>query len=78
MEIQNKSISFDDYLKGINALTIKQQLDLINALAEKVKLNIGKKRIRKYSIMDLEGLGAEIWKGIDVQQFVSKERASWG
>jgi len=77
MEIQNKSISFDDYLKGINALTIKQQLDLINALAEKVKLNIGKKRIRKYSIMDLEGLGAEIWKGIDAQQFVSKERASW-
>lgn len=77
MEIQNKSISFDDYLKGINALTIKQQLDLINALAEKVKLKIGKKRIRKYSIMDLEGLGAEIWKGIDAQQFVSKERASW-
>lgn len=77
MEIQNKSISFDDYLKGINALTIKQQLDLINALAEKVKLKIGKKRIRKCSIMDLEGLGAEIWKGIDAQQFVSKERASW-
>jgi len=27
--------------------------------------------------MDLEGLGADIWKGIDVKAYVEKERASW-
>jgi len=31
----------------------------------------------KHSVMELEGLGADIWKGIDAQQYVSKERESW-
>jgi len=30
------------------------------------------------SVMELEGLGAHIWKGVDAQQYVSKERKSWG
>ena len=29
------------------------------------------------SIMELEGLGADIWKGIDAQDYVHKERESW-
>jgi hypothetical protein len=27
--------------------------------------------------MELEGLGAHIWKKIDAQQYVRKERESW-
>jgi len=27
--------------------------------------------------LELEGLGAEIWKGIDAQEYVMKERESW-
>ena len=27
--------------------------------------------------MELEGLGADIWKGIDTQDYVHKERESW-
>ena len=29
------------------------------------------------SILELAGLGAEIWAGIDAQEYVSRERASW-
>ena len=36
-----------------------------------------KKRRVKHSIMELEGLGADIWKGIDAQEYVYKERESW-
>ena len=31
----------------------------------------------KHSIMELEGLGADIWEGIDAQEYVRKERESW-
>ena len=31
----------------------------------------------KHSIMELRGLRAEIWKGIDAQEYVNQERASW-
>ena len=77
MEIQKKSISFVKYINGIDTLTLNQQLDLINALVENVKLNMRKKRLKSHSIMDLEGLGADIWKKIDAKAYVEKERASW-
>ena len=31
----------------------------------------------KRSIMELEGLGKEIWDGIDAQDYVNEERDSW-
>jgi hypothetical protein len=29
------------------------------------------------SIMELQGLGKEIWQGIDAQRYVDEERATW-
>jgi len=29
------------------------------------------------SVLELEGLGAEIWQGIDAQEYVTGERSSW-
>lgn len=29
------------------------------------------------SLLDLEGLGAEIWRGIDAQAYIDAERDSW-
>ena len=31
----------------------------------------------EHSILELEGLGKEIWQGIDAQQYVDRERESW-
>jgi len=31
----------------------------------------------KHSIMELHGLGAEIWQGIDAQDFVNELRDEW-
>ncbi len=30
-----------------------------------------------YSVLDLKGLGKEIWQGIDAQEYVDQERSSW-
>ncbi|MBM4033008.1 MAG: hypothetical protein FJ291_14650 [Planctomycetes bacterium] len=29
------------------------------------------------SIMELRGLGKEVWGGVDAQEYVNRERASW-
>ena len=31
----------------------------------------------KHSLMELEGLGAEIWQGIDAQEYVNELRKEW-
>jgi hypothetical protein len=30
-----------------------------------------------HSILELEGLGAEIWEGIDAQEYVDQLRSEW-
>jgi plasmid stability protein len=32
---------------------------------------------RTYSILELQGLGKEVWKGIDADEHVEAERKSW-
>ncbi|MDP3979917.1 MAG: hypothetical protein Q8Q33_00735 [Chlamydiota bacterium] len=44
-------------------------------ISARLKKTIGQKK--KNSIMQLEGLGANIWKGIDAQDYVQKERDAW-
>lgn len=34
-------------------------------------------RPRKYTVYDLRGVGAEIWRGMNVEEFLRKERGSW-
>jgi hypothetical protein len=29
------------------------------------------------SVLELEGLGEEIWQGVDVEEYLRKERSSW-
>lgn len=32
---------------------------------------------KSFSILELKGLGKEIWEGIDAQEYVDQERRSW-
>ncbi len=31
----------------------------------------------RHSLLELEGLGKEIWEGIDPQKYIDEERKSW-
>jgi hypothetical protein len=42
-------------------------------LAGAVHVNIGATR----SILELQGLGKELWKGIDTAEYINDERRSW-
>jgi hypothetical protein len=76
METKRMSLSYSDYVRGIRFLNIDEQLTLLEIISTRLKKSIGKRR-KKNSIMELEGLGANIWKGIDAKDYVRKERESW-
>ena len=71
-----KKMSYKDYIYGIKLLSIEEQLNLLKIISNEVKNNFQKNN-QKRSVMELEGLGADIWKGIDVQDYIRKERESW-
>ena len=65
---------YADILEKISRLSRQQKTDLIAELESQVQAD-GNKGGR--SIMELEGLGKEIWEGIDAQEYVNAERDSW-
>lgn len=77
MTTKKMALSYGDYVKGIKGLKPEEQLSLVEVISARLKKTFVKKKIR-YSIMELEGLGANIWKDIDIQTYLRKERESWG
>ncbi len=66
--------SYQDIRRQVEDLTLDEQLRLLEELAVMVRRRGFVKP--KRSIMELEGLGKEIWQGLDVQESVNQERAS--
>ncbi|MDZ7261413.1 MAG: hypothetical protein ONB05_04835 [candidate division KSB1 bacterium] len=69
------SIIYEEVLVQVRELEPAEQLRLLEELAALVRLQMTMQRRR--SILELQGLGKEIWQGIDAQEYVDQERASW-
>ena len=73
MATDSKSPYAEILARARSELTKDEQSRLANELSNLAAQNEGKPR----RITDLRGLGAEIWKGVDVDQYISEERDSW-
>lgn len=67
--------TYQDIRRQVENLSQSEQLRLLEELAVMVRRRVTVKP--KRSIMELEGLGKEIWHGLDAQAYVNQERASW-
>jgi len=76
MPTKKVSLTYADYVRGIQRLRPEEQLSLVEIISVKLKKTLGRKKA-KHSVMELEGLGADVWKSIDAQHYVSEERESW-
>ncbi|MCX7992350.1 MAG: hypothetical protein N2651_01645 [Fimbriimonadales bacterium] len=68
------------YDEQIAPLTVQQKLRLIAKIAEELASLASSEPCEeagRRSLLELEGLGAEIWKGIDAQEYVNQLRAEW-
>lgn len=66
--------TYEQVLQMTKHLELPEQLQLLEALSRIVRYRVEEKQV--HSIMELEGLGAEIWQGIDAQEYVNQERDS--
>lgn len=62
-------------LQQVQLLEPADQLRLLEELAAIIRRQAALQTRR--SILELRGLGKEIWKNVDAQKYVDQERASW-
>jgi len=67
--------SYNEVLNQALSLKPDEQLRLISELLADVRHRVIPKP--QPSITELRGLGKEVWNGIDAQEYVDGERASW-
>jgi hypothetical protein len=53
---------------------LDEQLQLLKELAELIRSQIISHD--RHSIIELEGLGKEVWSGVDVEKYIDEERNS--
>jgi hypothetical protein len=64
------------YRDHIRPLPVRERLRLAERIiAEAAESELGDSRCR--SLLELEGLGAELWEGIDAQVYVDELRDEW-
>ena len=66
--------SYKSIVHLAGSLSRDEKLRLIRELSAHTGAN-GSNKDR--SVLELSGLGAEIWNGIDAQEYVRSERAAW-
>jgi hypothetical protein len=69
------AISYENALAMAESLSRDEQLRLIRELTDRAGEDVSEEP--EHSVMELCGLGNEIWEGIDAQEYVNRERASW-
>lgn len=65
------------YQSQIKLLTHAQQLRLIAIITSALAQDVAQETPRKRSILELEGLGAELWQGVDAQEYINQLRDEW-
>ena len=68
--------SYDEVKKSVEALPPGDQLRLIAELAGRLGGNLARQPRR--SLLELRGLGKSVWQDIDVDEYLRRERSSWG
>jgi hypothetical protein len=67
--------SYENVLRSAESLSRMEQLRLLSDLAEYLSLHGAPET--GTSILELQGLGKQVWQDIDAQAYVDRERASW-
>ena len=65
-------MTIQEMIQVARTLSVEERKQLIKAL-EKMGDDAPKKR----NLLELAGLGAEIWEGIDAQEYVNQLRSEW-
>ncbi len=69
-------MTIQEMIQEARTLSVEERKQLIKALVDIVNEPEAAPR-KKRNIMEFVGLGAEIWEGIDAQEYVNQLRSEW-
>lgn len=69
------TVAYKDVLSRAQHLTLTEQIRLLEELAASARHQVMLQT--RPSILELQGLGKEIWQSIDAQAYIDQERAAW-
>jgi hypothetical protein len=67
---------YEAVLEAAEKLSSSDRLRLASVLRETAASKADPKK-KTHSILELRGLGKEIWAGVDPDRYVDEERSSW-
>ena len=68
---------YSHILQQVQQLPPDEQRQLLADLAKLVQQTDAQSAEPPRSILELDGLGKEIWAGVDPDQYIEEERRSW-
>jgi hypothetical protein len=66
---------YEQAKRAVEALGPADQLRLIAELAGRLSGDLDRRPRR--SLLELQGLGKGVWQGVDVDEYLRRERSSW-
>lgn len=76
MKNNNDPLTYQDYLEGVERLAPVDQLRLVEVISARLKRSL-QQQTTHHTLTELEGLGAELWTGVDVRAYLRRERDAW-
>jgi len=70
-----RSTAYYEALRAIRELDPEDWLDILVEISNMLRVTPPPQPHR--SVLELEGLGAELWQQIDIDEYIEMERASW-
>ncbi len=64
---------YDEVLKHVRTLSAADRKRLLAELGS----SGGPVELQAASILELQGLGKEVWAGVDIDKYLDRERESW-
>lgn len=66
---------YNHVISEIKDLNLTDQLRLLEEIAGMIRIKASPVLTR--SILELQGKGKELWKNINIKQYIDEERSSW-
>ena len=67
--------NYNQVMSEIKTLNLSDQLRLLEEMAILIRKKTGQTKPR--SILELKGKGRNIWKGLNVKNYIDVERSTW-
>jgi hypothetical protein len=67
--------TYEEALERARLLSPEDQARLLEELIADLRQRLENQQY--HSIMELKGLGKELWQGVDVEKYIEEERSSW-